>query len=169
MGEWIPTDFEKKEMNRLVHLIPETDPRTSQYSQLLVSIEQFLAITGTVNSILNEYYFAEDPYVEKNTEPNKENSIIEFPKKVDPAPVMEEITESDKFDDPNPTDTEEEDDTVYESTTVKNALGKAKKDGLILSLADWIEENIGVKGFNAIPAAQYGKVMRLLREMGVDV
>jgi hypothetical protein len=133
---------------------------------LLVSIEQFLAITGTVNSILNEYYFAEDPYVEKNTE----NTIIEFPKKADPAPVMEEVTESDKFDDPNPTDTvEEEDDTVYESTTVKNALGKAKKDGLILSLADWIKENIGVQGFNAIPAAQYGKVMRLLREMGVDV
>ena len=174
MDGWNPTEFSRKEIQRVIDLIPQSDPRTIEYSQVLLSLEQIMAMAGNIDALIRENGFCGGEGQESG-EKCGAPGIIEFPKKADPAPVMEEITESDKFDDPTPTDsTEPEEDPVddgvaYDAVAIKNALGRAKKDNVIPALADWITENFGVKGFNNIPPEQYGKVVKLLKDLGVEV
>ena len=170
MEEWIPTAFSKVEIERVISLIPQTDPRSHDYSQVLLSLEQLFGIVGTIDTFLNSFTEGGGT-IQESGEQKEPTKIIEFPKKPEPVsePVMEEITESDKFDEPAPTDSTNVEEPPCDALALKTAIGKAKKDGVIPNLADWITDNFGVKGFASIPVSQYGKAVKLLNDLGVSV
>lgn len=154
------TKFNMDEFKRLVHLIPETDPRSNEYGTLLMSIERFLYFANVIAEIQGVLGEDVTSMITQPTEivqfnpPVAEDEKFEEPEPVvqDPAPVVEEETKVEEF--------------KYEMADVKKAVQKARMDGKISSAKEWIKENFDVDGFSAIPASRYGEVMQKLKELG---
>lgn len=154
------TKFNMAEFKRLVHLIPETDPRSNEYGTLLMSIERFLYFANVIAEIQGVLGEDVTSMITQPTEivqfnpPVAEDEKFEEPEPVvqDPAPVVEEETKVEEFE--------------YEMADVKKAVQKARMDGKISSAKEWIKENFDVDGFSAIPASRYGEVMQKLKELG---
>ena len=174
--KWNPPPFIRKEMNRLVDLIPKTDPRERSYEAVLRSLELFIGMSGTIEEILNKYPVeAALPSVlptpvAKEEEPEiipfpvpqaEEEKFIEMSGKIEAIPVKEP--------EPDPPAEPEEPTVEYSEADVKKAISRARADGKIESVAAWITDNWGVKGFPAIPAKKYPEVVAKLKELGVDV
>ena len=150
------TEFSWKELQRLISLIPETDPTTHSYGILLESIERYGAIMKFVDWFLSVK--TPDP---KQKEEEVPNNIIQF---------TPPTSEAEKFEEPEPTpdpEPKEEDTTEYDPAEVKSLITKARADKKIPSAKAWIQENWGVDGFSAIPASKYPEVMAKLKELGV--
>lgn len=156
------TAFSAKELKRIVDLFPQTDPRTRDYAQLCENLERFAASIGNVDWVLGL------------TPPDQKPQIVQFNALVaedekfeDPAPVeAEPVVET-----PDPVEEEppvDEDAPKYEASEVKATIARARAAKKIGSPKAWIQEVVGVDGFDAIPAAKYGLVMQKLKELGVD-
>ena len=150
------TEFSWKELQRLISLIPETDPATHSYGILLESIERYGAIMKFVDWFLSVK--TPDP---KQKEEEVPNNIIQF---TPPTSEAEKFEEPESTPDPEP---EEKDTTEYDPAEVKSLITKARADKKIPSAKAWIQENWGVDGFSAIPASKYSEVMAKLKELGV--
>ena len=141
------TPFNKAELKRIIDLIPQTDPRSREYAQLLECIERFIYFANVIAS-------AQD-FIDKGEQPRPlptdipESNIIQFT-----PPTAEE----EKF----PEQIEEE---TYDPAVVKKALQDARMAGKIGSAKEWIRENFGADGFQALPAKHYGAVMAKLKEL----
>ncbi len=154
------TKFNMAEFERLIHLIPETDPRSNEYGTLLMSIERFLYFANVIAEIQGVLGEDVTSIITQPTEivqfnpPVAEDEKFEEPESVvqDPAPVVEEETKVEE--------------SKYEMADVKKAIQKARMDGKISSAKEWIKENFDVDGFSAIPASRYGEVMQKLKELG---
>lgn len=147
------TAFNKAELKRIIGMIPQTDPRTREYAQLLESIERFIYFANVVAA-------AQD-LVERD-EPKIVDNIVPFN-----PPVKEE----EKFEEPEPglePEPETEAQTVtYSLATVRTAIQDARMSGKIGSAKEWLLENFGVSGgLSSLPAAKYGAVMDKLKELG---
>ena len=140
--------FSYDELNRLVRLIPQTDPTTHAYGMLLESIERYGAMLGNVDWILN----LPDPRT-------KQPEIVQF----NPP-----VAEDEKFDEPAPVEEEQVEEVApsYTADEVRKAIQKARMDGKISSAKGWIQENFGADGFSALPASKYNAVMEKLKELG---
>ena len=141
------TPFNKAELKRIIDLIPQTDPRSREYAQLLECIERFIYFANVIASAQDFIDKGEQPVPLPTGIP--ESNIIQFT-----PPTAEE----EKF----PEQIEEE---TYDSATVKKALQDARMAGKIGSAKEWIRENFGADGFQALPAKHYGAVMAKLKEL----
>ena len=156
------TAFNKAELKRIIGLIPQTDPRTREYAQLLESIERFIYFANVVAA-------AQD-LVERD-EPKIVDNIVPFN-----PPVKEE----EKFEEPEPGPEPETEATTitydlatvaptitYDLATVRTSIQDARMSGKIGSAKEWLLENFGVSGgLSSLPAAKYGAVMDKLKELG---
>ena len=142
------TEFNKTELKRIIDLIPQTDPRSREYAQLLECIERYIYFANVIA--------AAQAFIEQDEQPVPQvvPEIVQFN-----PPVAEE----EKFEEP-----EAEDTTEYDPAVVKALVTKARAEKKISSIKDWISTNFGVDGFSAIPAKQYPRVMAKLKEMGVE-
>jgi len=143
------TEFSWAEFHRLIGKIPETDPTTSAYGTLLESIERYGAIYKFVDWALNVP--VQNPVVVEEETPD---NIIQFT-----PPVVQEAEQTEEVPD-EPTE-------ELDPATVKSLVAKARSEKKIASVKSWIQENFGVDGFTAIPAARYPEVMAKLKELGV--
>ena len=147
------TAFNKAELKRIIDMIPQTDPRSRDYAQLLESIERFIYFANVVAA-------AQD-LIERD-EPRVVDNIVPFN-----PPVKEE----EKFEEPEP-DPEPEPETeaptvTYSLATVRTAIQDARMSGKIGSAKEWLLDTFGVSGgLSSLPAAKYGAVMDKLKELG---
>ena len=141
------TPFNKAELKRIIDLIPQTDPRSREYAQLLECIERFIYFANVIASAQDFIDKGEQPVPLPTDIP--ESNIIQF------APPT---AEEEKF----PEQIEEE---TYDPAVVKKALQDARMAGKIGSAKEWIRENFGADGFQALPAKHYGAVMAKLKEL----
>jgi len=157
------TTFSAKELKRIVDLFPQTDPRTRDYAQLCENLERFAASIGNVDWVLGLTPLDQQkPQIVQFNAPTAEDEKFEDPAPVEAEPVVET---------PDPVEEEtpvEEDAPKYEASEVKAAITRARATKKIGSPKAWIQEVVGVDGFDAIPAAKYGLVMQKLKELGVD-
>ena len=144
------TEFSWKELQRLIDLIPQTDPTTHSYGILLESIERYGAIMQFV-----DWFLSVKVQNQKPVEEPPMDKIIQF------APVYAEKVESEE-------QMEEPAILEYDPAEVKSLITKARAEKKITSVKSWIQENWGVDGFTAIPAAKYPEVMAKLKELGVS-
>ena len=159
------TKFNMAEFKRLVHLIPETDPRSNEYGTLLMSIERFLYFANVIAEIQGVLGEDVTSMITKPTEIVQFNPpVAEDEKFEEPEPMLSPAV----VGDPIPVEPEDTEvvDTEYEMADVKKAVQKARMDGKISSAKEWIKENFDVDGFSAIPASRYGEVMQKLKELG---
>lgn len=157
------TQFNKEEINRILGVLRETDPRSRDYVQVLDSFERFLYFGNVIAAAQDLIYGMQDPppYGVGIKEPEPDNII----------PFSPPVEEEDKFETVEP----EEDDEVeeepahyFDPAVVKSRLTRARAEGKIDKIRPWMEENFGASGFSEIQASQYPKVMSLLDELGVS-
>lgn len=143
------TEFNKAELKRLIDFIPQTDPRSREYAQLLECIERFIYFANVIA--------ATEAFVNGVTkpEPITTDNIIPF------NPPVEE---AEMFEEPEP----EEDTEEYDPAMVKSLITKARAEKKIGSIKEWITTNFGVDGFTAIPVKKYPEVIAKLKELGVS-
>lgn len=160
-NEFTMTVFSADELKRLVNLIPQTDPRTSAYGILLESLERFAASIVNVDWVLH----LDDPEIQKELTEQKEETVTD-------ANIVQfnpPTSEAEKFSpavvgDPIPVEPEEtEVAEEFKLADVKAALSAAKAAGKIGSPKQWIRDNAGCDGLEAIPAAMYGEVISKLK------
>ena len=156
------TAFSAKELKRIVDLFPQTDPRTRDYAQLCENLERFAASIGNVDWVLGLTPPDQKPQIVQFNAPTAEDEKFEDPAPVEAEPVVET---PDPVEEETPVD---EDAPKYEASEVKAAIARARAAKKIGSPKAWIQEVVGVDGFDAIPAAKYGLVMQKLKELGVD-
>ena len=155
------TIFSGDELKRLVELIPQTDPRTPAYGILLENLERFAASIANVDWVLH----LDDPEVPKELTEQKEETIAD----ANIVPFNPPTSEAEKFSpavvgDPTPVEPEETKVAEeYKLADVKAALSAAKAAGKIGSPKQWIRDNAGCDGLEAIPAAMYGEVISKLK------
>ena len=151
------TEFSWKELQRLIELIPQTDPTTHAYGTLLESIERY----GAIMKFVDWYLSVKQPKPEPQPKPQRptdipESNIIQF---TPATSVKEEFVEQIK----------EAPEAVpeYDPAAIRSLLSKARAAKKIPNLKEWINTNFGVDGFAAIPAKRYPEVMDKLKELGV--
>jgi len=169
-------DFMALELLRLVSSINRVAPESRDYAQLLENIERFGAtctMLPDIWKIFSKYYESQgivfdDSQIPKEAEPE----IVEFKPKVpveveaEQAQTSEENKTEKAEDEPKQ---ESNDATEYDAAEVKKALAKARADGKLPKIKEWLVQNFGVEGFSALPASRYGEVVDKLKEMGVAV
>lgn len=146
------TDFNRAELARIIELIPQTDPRSRDYAQLLESIERYIYFANVIAA-------AQD-FIENGVKQPSKVAIVEEDNII---PFNPPVAEAEKFE-----ESEAEDTTEYDPAEVKSLITRARADKKITSVKTWIQENFGVDGFSAIPAAKYPEVMTKLKELGVS-
>ena len=148
----IPTAFNMEELKRLIDLIPQTDPRSREYGELLQSIERFLYFANVIAEI--QGVLGEDV-----------TPMIGQPKEIIPfdPPTSEEEKFTEQIEEAPAAPAED-----IDPAKVKSLVTKARSEKKISSVKDWLQENWGVDGFSAVPAAKYPEVMAKLKEMGVE-
>lgn len=143
------TEFNKEEMNRILGILRETDPRSRDYVQVLDSFERFLYFGNVIAAAQDLVSDTKEPI--RCDIPSAENdNIIQFPPPVD---------EEEKFE------VVEEPEEKFDPAVVKKAIQDARMQGKLSSAKDWIKQEFGVDGFSAIPASKYGEVMTKLKEL----
>jgi len=153
------TEFSWKELQRLIDLIPQTDPTTHSYGILLESIERYGAIMQYVDWFLSVKVQNQKPAEKMEAE------IIPFPTPANAEGVeLEGQVTTEKIACAGVT----YDDLSYDPAEVKSLITKARAEKKITSVKEWIHSNWGVDGFTAIPAAKYPEVMAKLAELGVS-
>lgn len=145
------TEFSWKELQRLIELIPQTDPTTHAYGTLLESIERY----GAIMKFVDWYLSVKQPKPVQPGDPV--DNIIQFN-----PPTSEEEKFEEQIKEAPAAPVKE-----YDPADVKSLITKARADKKITSVKTWIQENWGVDGFSAIPAAKYPEVMAKLKELGV--
>lgn len=135
------TEILRREFDRCVRLLPETDPMDSLYTELLNSLHSLSSLAGWLGIAAQE----------EGVEPDAPS----------PERAKEEAT---KPDAPSPEQPEEE--TVsYKKEEVRAALGKARAEKG-LNVSEFLKENYGVENFSYLPAGKYADVMARLAGMG---
>lgn len=157
------TDFNKAELNRLVGMIPQTDPTSHEYGTLLESIERYVYFANIVAAI-QDFCEGVVPQIEEETQSEVPDNIIQFAPPTGEADKFEEQVTTDKIADAGVT----YDDVALDPAVVKSVITKARAEKKIGSIKEWINTNFGVDGFSAIPAKQYPQVMAKLSELGVS-
>ena len=156
------TQFNKEEMNRILGVLRETDPRSRDYVQVLDSFERFLYF-GNVIAAAQDLISGTRELPRCDIPSVAQDNIIPF------SPPVEE---EEKFEavEPEEDDDEVEEEPVpeFDSAVVKSRLTRARAEGKIDKIRPWMEENFGASGFSEIQASQYPKVMSLLDELGVS-
>ena len=170
-------DFIALEFLRLTAAINQTDPRSRDYAQLLENIERFGAAATMFDDlweIFASYYseqgieFDDSPVAEEGKDPDvlrpftvvQTDGKAEVEAQASPIPDEPEMFEEEEAP--------SEEAPVYDPADVKKAIGKARADGKIVKIKDWLVENFGVEGFTALPASKYGEAMEKLKALGVD-
>lgn len=161
--------FTVAELNRLVEMIPKTDPHTMEYGQLLSNLERYGAICGMVDSIIfgretDGYKTPDHPVADTPFPEEGPKNVKPFKKKEEPIkaePVEEPVKEDPPAEEPAE---EPEAASEYDEATVKKALVTARKTKE-LNVTAWLKDNFGVSGFQNLPASEYGKAMALLAEL----
>ena len=171
-------DFMALELLRLVSTINTVKPESREYAQLLENLERFGAtctILPDIWKVFEKYYHANGVATAESEQGEPE--IVEFKPKVPAEVVAEEAPVSEEPDSPIPDEEpmfdepkeEPEEAPEYDATEVKKAIGKARADGKLPKIKDWLVENFGVEGFTALPASKYGEAMEKLKALGVEV
>lgn len=136
------TEILRREVDRCVRLLPETDPMDSLYTELLNSLHSLSSLAGWLGIAA----------------PEGEAFTPDAPS---PERAKEEAT---KPDAPSPEQPEEE--TVsYKKEEVRAALGKARAEKG-LNVSEFLKTNYGVENFSYLPAGKYADVMARLAGMG---
>ena len=162
------TQFNKEEMNRILSVLSETDPRSRDYVQVLDSFERFLYF-GNVIAAAQDLVLGGIqeplPYGVGVKQPapveEKTDNIIQFNPPTTEAVMYESTTSSAQIADVGVKDS----DVTYEPAVVKKAIQDARMQGKLSSAKDWIKQEFDVDGFSAIPASRYGEVMTKLKEL----
>lgn len=147
------TEFNKTELKRIIDLIPQTDPRSREYAQLLECIERYIYFANVIA--------AAQAFIEKDEQSVRGIMPTDIPES-NIIPFNPPVAEEEKFEEP-----EAEDTTEYDPAVVKALVTRARAEKKISSIKEWISTNFGVDGFSAIPAKQYPQVMAKLKELGV--
>ena len=143
-----------KELNRIMSLIPETDPSTADYHILLQSLECFAGIAELIEQIVEQT--GEEPTyegkiikVEFNPEALKQQAEEFPPQDESPFPEPEETEE------PEPATTEPPPDIV----TVRKAMREAKKRGVDITA---VVHSFGATNLTDLPEDKW---IELLHEL----
>jgi len=157
------TPFTVTEMNRLVNLIPQTDPRTMEYAELLANLERYCSICTTVDSII--FGRGIDGYVEPEDHPVADSPYPDATEAPKPLTFAEPVKEEPEADPPEAKEAKPEAEAVtYDAATVKKALVNARKNAN-LNIAQWLRDNFHVDGFQNLPETEYDRAMQLLSEI----
>ena len=164
-------DFIDIELLRLVDSIPKTDPCSSEYGRLLENIERFACAATDFSDIWDRFH---SYYTRHGENFIDEAEIVKPEFKVlsveeiegEPEEKVEEQTEAPKEEESQTVEDPVEEET-YDAATVKSAIAKARSDGKLVKISDWLKENWGVTGFPALPAKKYPEVMKKLKELEV--
>ena len=155
------TDFLKSEFERLVGLIPATDPRTADYQMLLRSIECLDALGQTVDAVaapleeaaakvipFTKAEFPEDPAVDPVVEEKDEEKAAE-----------EKAAEDISANEPEPEPAPVVEEKTYTSAEVRKALVDARGRGVDVKA---VLAKVGADNFTAVPASKYAALMDAL-------
>ena len=140
-------DFVRDELLRVVHTLPETDPRTSEYHILLRSIEILDSVGSTIDDII-----ALEPCNEDCTD------CAECDEKVDDSKVV-----NFPFTPPEPHEAEAEPEPQMTSSEVRTKLAAARRAGVNVAS---IIKDMGVDNFTALPAGRYGELLKRIDDAG---
>lgn len=162
------TEYTANEMRRLIGMIPETDPTTTDYHILLQSLECFAGISDSIEEIMAEIEY-EPPAAEDVTKvtlhPALEKALSEKADKTPDEPKKLEAVSFKEFmeqDIPEPEEAQPEQTEparVWEMTEVRAALVEARKKGVNVSA---LLREFGVENFGAFPAGKYDELMKRL-------
>ena len=142
------TEFTAKELNRLIQMLPETDPSTSAYHNLLYSLEHLACNVEAIDMILGEIDMAERGIVRVEFAPFGKNERadnvvdINAVKSADPAPASEPAPEIDLI-------------------TVRKAMKAAKQRGV--DIVGAVQE-LGGKNLTDLSPDQWPALMKKLEE-----
>ena len=142
------TDFVKDELLRVVHTLPETDPRTPEYHTLLRSIEALDSIGSTINDIIALEPCNRDCTDCAECEEEDKSKVVDFP----PAPPEPHETEEPKDEEPTLT-----------SSEVRAKLASARRAGVNVAS---IIKDMGVDNFTALPAGKYAELLKRIDDAG---
>lgn len=150
------TEYTANEMRRIISMIPETDPTTTEYHILLQSLECFAGIADSIEEIMAEIDY-EPPAAEDVTKvtlhPALEKALSEKAGKTPDEPEQQVI--------PEPEEVQPVEEITYDLITVRQAMRDAKKRGVdIVALI----KDLGATNLTDLPAEKYGELMKRLEE-----
>ena len=143
------TEFTAKELNRLIQMLPETDPSTSAYHNLLYSLEHLACNVEAIDMILGEIDMVNRGIVRVEFAPFGKNEPadnvvdINTVKSADPAPAEEK---------PAP---------EIDLITVRKAMKAAKQRGVDIVR---VVQELGGKNLTDLSPDQWPALMKKLEE-----
>ena len=141
------TDFVRDELLRVVHTLPDTDPRTAEYHVLLRSVELLDSVGPTIEDIIKMEPCNEDcTDCAECGDTADESKVIDFP----PAP-------------PEPHETEPAEEVTLTSAEVRTKLAAARKAGVNVAA---LIKDMGVDNFTALPAGRYAELLKRIDDAG---
>lgn len=146
------TEFTAKELNRMIQMLPETDPSTSAYHNLLYSLERLACNVEAIDMILGEIDMAERGIVKVEFAPFGKNETQ------DPEPADNVVgINAVKSADPAPAEPAPELDLI----TVRKAMKAAKQRGVDIVAA---VQELGGKNLTDLSPDQWPALMKRLEE-----
>lgn len=154
------SELMRQELNRLVQMLPVTDPSKSEYHILLRSIECLEALGQTIEEILAQVFDDQDtgaielkpiPFPKPDLDPT---NPVPVPKPIEPPlePANKSVTES--ADSPAVTE------KTYSSAEIRAALVDARTNrGIDIKQ---LLAKFGAANYQEVPAAKYGELMKML-------
>lgn len=153
------TEYSRKEFQRLLNKVPETDPSTTAYHFLMQSIEMFNAIALTIDEFLH------DGALPTECPPATDN-VVPFEATDFPADTKDEVPEGclhvvvPRTDEPDPPQSPAPVQQTYDAPTVRKALLDARARGVNVKE---VLKGFGADGFQAVPADRYADLMAALQ------
>ena len=147
--------YTANEFSRILAVITETDPTTTEYHIALQSLECFAGIADSIEEIMGQIF------QETGEEPDLEGKIvkIEFNPEAPKQQAQEELAEKTEPDPEPAADPEPEPEITYDLVTVRQAMRDAKKRGV-----DIVEivKSFGATNLTDLDPSKYDELMKKL-------
>lgn len=156
------TEYSANELRRIIAMIPQTDPTTTEYHILLQSLECFAGIMESIEEIMEQVGEpdAEDGAIVK-VEFRPEAALAVKPESIfHPEPESPFPEPEDKAEEEKPKAEPTEPARVWEMAEVRAALVEARRSKGI-NITELLKE-FGVENFSAFPAGRYDELMKRL-------
>lgn len=146
--------YTANEFSRILAVITETDPTTTEYHIALQSLECFAGIADSIEEIIEQIA------QETGEEPDLEGKIIKIEFSPEALKQAQEETAEETESDPEPAADPEPTET-YDIVTVRAAMRDAKKRGV-----DIVEivKSFGASNLTDLDPSKYAELMKKLEE-----
>ena len=148
-------EFTAKELDRLIHMLPETDPRTDAYHALMRSIGELAYNTETIETILGEIDMTNRGIVKVEFAPAGKVKETDVEKPADNVVDINTVKSAD------PTPAEEKPAPEIDLITVRKAMKAAKQRGVDIVRA---VQELGGKNLTDLSPDQWPALMKKLEE-----